>query len=284
MNLPPNTKLPFFAYGIFKEGQISYPIINPYVEKNDEYKISGRLVVRDGIPLAEVFSNEENTQSIYGNLITFRRDLEIPAYQSICNLEPDHYYEWREVSSNKINYNILIGSDIDKGTVVPDNSSDWNSWDDPLFTTIFEVIKELIPDGEEDISYSFDGKSFLKLQMGYLLLWTSIERFVTLRYDFSGEFLLKTILKLRNEPNFTEELSKLNANGYRRIYSSKNTTKYSFTIDKPESILKYYYQVRSNITHRGKASTEDARLVLKCLKDLSTVYEAFIKSCRLNNQ
>jgi hypothetical protein len=282
MNLPANTNLPFFAYGIFKQGQISYPIIEPFVGQNTPHYIHGKLWVRDGIPLAQLLHHTDNSEFISGDLISFKRGQEVDGYQSICNLEPDYYYEWSEVAEGDNWVNILIGKKINKGAEEYE-APEWNSWDDPLFTTAFEVINELISEAENDLYSSIDGRSFLKLQMGYLLLWTSIERFVTLRYCFSGKTIRQKILELQYEPKFSEALLRLNSESYRKIYSSENTSDYFFDKSKPVKTLDYYYQIRSNITHRGKASVTDAKLVLKCLKDLTSVFEGLIISLKLNN-
>lgn len=66
MELPLNTKLPFFAYGIFKKNAISYPNLEPLVHTviSDKY-INLQLMVRDGIP---ILNNDESGRAL-GDLI-----------------------------------------------------------------------------------------------------------------------------------------------------------------------------------------------------------------------
>ena len=68
MNRPQMTSLPFFAYGIFKPGQLCYSRISHLVEKTFECTVSGRLKERDGLPLLILGSNELR---IKGYLIHF---------------------------------------------------------------------------------------------------------------------------------------------------------------------------------------------------------------------
>ena len=172
MQATPNNSLPFFAYGIFRRGQISHFCIKDYVDTvHKSLQIKGRLYIRDGIPLLDV---GQDYGQIEGDLISFKPQFESMAFQSIENLEPQKYYKWGVIQTPKGDANILLGRSPQKGSVAESNY--WNSWDDPLFTTLFDVVDEQLAHNDFDL----DGKSFLKLQMTYLLLWTSIERFVSL--------------------------------------------------------------------------------------------------------
>jgi hypothetical protein len=51
MNLPPNTSLPFFAYGLFKPGQLCFIRIHDLVNNIRETEVGGTLKERDAIPL-----------------------------------------------------------------------------------------------------------------------------------------------------------------------------------------------------------------------------------------
>lgn len=66
MNLPIKTSLPFFAYGIFKPGQLCFSRISALVERIIKCNVKGTLKERDGIPLLALGS--ENV-SIQGYLI-----------------------------------------------------------------------------------------------------------------------------------------------------------------------------------------------------------------------
>ena len=83
MNPPHDTSLPFFAYGIFKPGQLCFSRISDLVEKTVENTVGGYLKERDGIPLL-ILGN--NYSRIKGYLIYFRVGKEGDAYNRIVGI------------------------------------------------------------------------------------------------------------------------------------------------------------------------------------------------------
>ena len=64
---------------------------------------------------------------------------------------------------------------------------------------------------------------------------------------------------------------------YRVIYSTDRVDDpLRFNGSNAKKSLEYYYQVRCNITHRGKAALGDSALVEKCLVDLTAIYKEFL--------
>jgi hypothetical protein len=51
MGTNPNVSDPFFAYGIFRRGEIAFPRIAPYVDTVVEGAVEGTLEERDGVHL-----------------------------------------------------------------------------------------------------------------------------------------------------------------------------------------------------------------------------------------
>ena len=70
MKLPTNLTQPFFAYGIFKPFEISHFQIKDFVKETEEITITGRLLVRDGLPIFDSSAQE----SVSGTLIYFFSD------------------------------------------------------------------------------------------------------------------------------------------------------------------------------------------------------------------
>jgi hypothetical protein len=85
MNIPNNTKLPFFAYGLFKPGQLCFFRIKDLVKEYSEAELSGRLKERDGIPLLIL----DSYSKIKGFLIQFIDENEVNAYKRIIGIEPE---------------------------------------------------------------------------------------------------------------------------------------------------------------------------------------------------
>ena len=273
MQMPTDTTLPFFSYGIFRVGGISFMCIKEHIKNIDKNKRAlGQLLVRDGIPILDT---EEKSFYADGDICYFKDAECEEAYGKIIGLEPEKYYTWEQQEIAGVKVNLLSGVKAKKGSVVAE-SPFWDSWnDDALFSTAFEIIDEDLVSMEFK---SIDGKKFLKLQMLYLLLWTSIERYLGLRYSFRGAEISSKMRSLAINKNFAEILERRTEKSrYREIYSTdKVENALRFNNANAKKSLEYYYQVRCNITHRGKAALDDSDLVEKCLVDLKDTFVEFL--------
>lgn len=277
MELPINIDLPFFAYGIFKKGQISHFQIKPFIKQiMENHTVDGLLRIRDGIPIIDTGDFD---RKVKGDLIWFQPQNSEQAYKNICSLEPKKYYKWELIETQFGSANILVGIKPDLGSV--EDVDTWDSWSDSLFTVSFEIIDETLLESEQDDALS--GKRFLRLQMAYLLLWSCIERFVALRYNFRGKEVMVNVYKLADETKFKELV--LNTKKHHRVlYGSDNVEdKRRFDKTNPLSCIKYYYQLRSNITHRGKAAIQDISLVKDCLIELSDIFKHLLQHAKENS-
>jgi len=119
MELPKDTNLPFFAYGIFKKGELAFLSIMDFVEKIDESEsVKGQLLLRDGLPILNPYLDPITPEKVEGNLIYFKDNHSKEAYGIINDLEPDNQYGWKETKTKKnIKCNYLIGKSPTKGTV-----------------------------------------------------------------------------------------------------------------------------------------------------------------------
>lgn len=271
MNTEINTKLPFFSYGFFRPGEISYLGIKDYVINAKTFSIEGELVLRDGITL---FKDSPN-QFVDGYLITFKPEFENEAYSFINSLEPQKYFKWREKKYHNVSFNILYGVKPDRGS---DNikEANWKTiWDDPFFTSAMEVLEE-IPN--EDFAWNL--KPLFKLQMKYMLLWTILERFSFLRYSLGGTPVERNRFLAENA-YFKEALLEFVKNT-RYVYSSEDPdSKKTLSADNPKKSLDYYYQVRCNITHRGKAVIRDHDMVKESFNELFNITKYVLKKTKI---
>ena len=58
---------------------------------------------------------------------------------------------------------------IRRRAVSPARTTSWNGWDDPLFTSALDVVKETL---HSQTQFDWDLKPLFRLQMAYLLLWS----------------------------------------------------------------------------------------------------------------
>ncbi len=272
MKLPNNTGLPFFAYGIFKPGQIAHFRIKDLVENTKDAEISGSLKERDGIPLLIIGQNNDNIQ---GSLITFKSGFGNDAYLRINQIEPSEVYNWKEVIlCDNSKANALIGRKAGRGS----SDYEYNFWDgkiDPLFNQALEIVETIYRENSE---FDWDYKPLLNLQMGYFLLWMSIERYASLRYHLGSDVTHK-INQIANEGSFANGLKKYVHRKYEEeIFDTRNPeTKIKLNPEDPSSSLRYYYQVRSNSVHRGKTVPRDFDILKNSLRELLSIYKDMLQ-------
>jgi hypothetical protein len=302
--LPDDITLPFFSYGIFRPGEISYTLLEDLVDENkiQKIKIKGDLKVRDGLL---VFEN--NTKGIVsGYLLYFIEGKELDAYKRIEKIEPKEYYTWNSSNApHKKDFNILFARTVDSG--IDETKSEFNPtlfellfssiWNDPFFNKGFKILHELNSDSffESNLSSKeYEGwdeesnfNKYLKLQMVYTFLWSLIERFTFLSYGL-GMNPSERNLALANDPDLKKSLSILIDNpnfkyfnsGFSRTISRSDRPgkKIKWEIKKDSEIdlikmINFYYGLRSNITHRGKTGMRKSELLESSLKELLFLIE-----------
>ena len=266
-----DSALPFFSYGFFRPGEISFLGIKDFVFSSEAINIEGDLVLRDGVTL---YIDSKN-QMVDGYLITFKPEFKNEAYSFINSLEPKKLFKWQEKKVHESLFNILYGVNPGKGS---DNirEANWHTvWEDPFFTSAIEVLNE-IPNENFDPNL----KPLFKLQMKYMLLWTILERFSFLRYSLGGSSTARNRL-LAEDEYFKEALLKY-VNNERSVHSTENPkNKTTLNASNPKKSLDYYYQVRCNITHRGKAVTKDHNMVEESFNELFQITKYILEKTKV---
>ena len=275
MDIPENPLLPFFAYGVFKPGELAFLQIKDFVKTCSRGSIRGTLLIRDGLP---ILSLEERHGEVVGSLIHFCEYSGDEAYRHIAALEPDNQYQWETVVVDDCKANCLVGRSPSKG-------SDWSPYEwtgstDPLFREALEVVEETL---ENNVQSGVDLKPLFRLEMAYLLLWTCIERYASLRYHL-GDKATKKVMNLALEPAFGKALAKYVSDTRTVQRADKPTEKCVLNANVPSKAMAYYYQLRSNLVHRGKGVSDDHERLQKSLRELLAIFKetlnaAFKASC-----
>jgi hypothetical protein len=277
VNNPRNTALPFFAYGLFKPRQLGFRRIDQHVQEcRIDCVTGGTLWIRDGIPLLELGDSDKTS----GALISFLPTDVALAYQRICEIEPDHQYRWEEIEvtyhtghcDTSATANALIGKKPKLGSVLFEGNA-WDGRSDPLFNEGLDVVDDTL---KRNCDFNNDLKSLFRLQMAYLLLWSAIERYAGLQYNLGGK-VSKKVDQIATNPIFIKELSALPDDTLRTVFRGDNPdTQYWLVRDDPKKALDYYYQVRSNMTHRGKAVHADFAIVFQALSELAPIFRSML--------
>ena len=268
MNRPDNISLPFFAYGIFKPGQLCYSRIADFVENSTKRMVPGILKERDGIPLL-VLGNRYS--DIKGYLINFIAGEEDKAYDQIIGIEPDEVYRWELVKVNDSDANILAGKREQRGSSDLEHFDEWDGKTDPFFKQGLEEVEAIL---KANSVFDREFRALLRLQMAYTLLWSAIERYAGLKYHL-GKKANEKVNQIAGEKCFANALKKIVQNK-RQVFSATDLKKYSLDPSDPEKSIRYYYQVRSNSIHRGKAVTRDFETVKSSLEELLVIFKKLL--------
>ena len=235
----------------------------------------GELLLRDGLPILD----GDGPSEVVGTVIIFEQASTAEAYQRVCDLEPDTQYRWDTVevagkSNSKILCNALLGKSPKKGSTSME-SRPWLGEKDPLFNEAFAVIDQTTmsinkPKGPDDVEPIFQS------QMAYMLLWSAIERYTSLRYHLGREGAWNRVKEMANEDAFAEALQAnvLKTRGVQRADDPVKTAR--LIPGSPVGSLNYYYQVRSNITHRGKTAFDDFDTINSSLNELKTIFRSVL--------
>ncbi len=271
---PERPDLPYFAYGLFKPGELAYGQLESLIEGVPaEAHVYGSLYVMDGLPLLK----PGGLNLVRGYLLRFRKGETEDAYDTICAFEPPRHYCWHTIvlSGTGERANVLIGIDPDKASVVYEGT-EWSGRQDPVFTTGLSVVRQVVDQhaGEEFPSTpgrAVDWPRLFRLQMAYLFLWSIIERYAGLAY---GPKLRpeKKVEKFGLDPAFARALRVVKIRAIEEVCDARNPENCALLdVDDPASSLDYYRYVRHNVTHRGKGAWNDGERVRHSLCELHQI-------------
>lgn len=157
------------------------------------------------------------------------------------------------------------------------NSSDYSLWNDPYFTKGIEILKNF-----KKLKFEWDFSSSFKIQMHYLFLWIIIERFATFRYEFGKPSA--RINKLGKNECLIKALTKFVKKRKDDVFDTQTLDKYSLSVDNPGKSIKYYYQLRNNLTHRGKGISRDFYKISVSFGELLNITEYVIDKSKAESE
>ena len=267
----PDLDLPFFTYGLFRPGQIGFGRLRSFVAQHESgWYVKGFLLERDGLPVLD-----KGEHDIHGVLIHFLEGTSKQAYEVISSIEPDKLYRWEsaEICSGdrKVRANLLRGRKPQRGSHTLEEP-EWDGRKEPLFDSALKVVQETL---DQNRQFVWDLAPLFRLQMAYMLLWTAIERFAAFKYHL-GVRATEKVFQLASEQVFRSGLTEL-VKEVRTVFRTDDPEQKE-TLDpaNPEKALAYYYQIRSNIVHRGKAAVRDHEILLQSLEELLELFRRML--------
>jgi gamma-glutamylcyclotransferase (GGCT)/AIG2-like uncharacterized protein YtfP len=274
MDLPERLAWPLFVYGAFKPGLPAFEALRAFVETSQRDSVSGTLLVRDGLPLLR----KSDFGSVEGYLLRWKPGEERAAYAAVCAFEPRKHYEWSEVTlATGTQANALVIRFPNKGNPQYIDSSSWSLTDDPAFGPGLDIVRRVL--GEVDRvsgdTFDFDWQRFFRSQMAYLLLWSILERLSALCFGPAHD-PTQRIRKLHELPGM-KDLVRQNVQRTDKVSDSRNPdTTYKLDGTNAKKCFDYYYQVRSNLSHRGKGVFNEFDKVHGSLKELLAITQQYL--------
>lgn len=263
--------LPFFAYGIFKPGQLAYSRIKDYVYGEPiKTSVKHALYERDGIPFV---SEKDISHETEGYVIHFKENCQELAYDVIRKTESAKFYRWNTTESDNGTVNILFGKSPSKSNPLRVENNRYDGSKDVFFTKAINLIAIEMKNYENDSSF----ENFFKLQRNYLLLWTCIERYTSLKYGENSKSQNNKCLA--NETIFKDSLKYfVKKEESRKIFNSQTLNYDRLDPENAEKSISYYYTMRSNVVHRGKSVSDiDEEKLRKSLVELLNIFQCVLK-------
>ena len=268
--------LPFFAYDVFKPGEIAYSRIKEFIDVDRsifDYSVNYPLDIVNGVPFLFKTHNYYHTQ---GTLFYFKDyDAAVNAYEIISQAKSFKLYGWTTIYDGHVRMNVLMGkNDIIK---VPyhENRGVYSSKEDPMLVRIvYTIWQNILP---ILLNKEFDTDDFFNLQMNYIMLWSSIDRYMVLKYGKRDQ--QENLKCLANEKSFEDAVllfSDKNDN-LPVVLSNEDYRCFQLNKEKPLCCIRYYYTIRCNVVHTGKSHYDDYHLLRYAVLELLQIYMYVLK-------
>lgn len=287
---------PYFVYGTLKPEEIAFYQIKELVEKIKPAVLKDyALYVRDGIPV--IFQAHNN--NVDGFLL-WSKKLEADEFaRRIKSYEGERLYALKEVEviyeSNKINSLTHVGKNP-LGSYAEPLDKPWSSASDPIFSksfpSLFSQIKKVVKNNFSPGPEIDDWNYYNDITSKYLLLITIVERLAFLycgdtftsakekengKIDYNDR-IMKRITTLGTSEQFLDAFRTIESKGLIsniKVFDSRDARK-SLSTKKPKEALEAWYQVRSNLQHRGKSAMQDVEKVQGSLIGLANVMSVLL--------
>lgn len=270
--LPPSVDRPLFVYGSLKPNELAHGQIAAFVASTEPAWIQDHVLkLRDGLPILVHAAGGE----VEGNLVNFSSPE--AGYAAVAAFEPKEHYRWVEVVINGTPTNALLGLKPSVG-VADEPQQRWTSREDPVLahglTAVARIyrtsgIQSVVQDFVPGFSSSY-WPAFFDVQSAFLLLMTVVERYTALAFGPRVKPMAR-IGRLEDSPTFRSAFAEASVEIGGRVVDSRNPDKKLSLKADGKGAWAYWYQVRSNLSHRGKGAFRDAALVASALIDVHDV-------------
>jgi gamma-glutamylcyclotransferase (GGCT)/AIG2-like uncharacterized protein YtfP len=280
--------LPLFVYGSLKPGELAYEQVSNYVaDFRDATLDSYQLYIRDSLP---IIARSLGNSKVEGVLLFPKEDQResfantVRAYHGTSNysLKSD-----LEVTSQGTDYRaeVFVGRKMSKGH--PEEIDGlWATRFDRIFAQSFPLLhKKISATRLKPVDPEYDPPGYWKqmntLMANYLLLVAILEHLLAVKYGGAGGTEPTARLdRFQQSPNYKIVFDLLHQDNLIpeiQVCDSRNVDK-KYSTSSAKSAIDAWYQVRSNLQHRGKGSFHDAELVQNACIGLTNLLFATFKT------
>lgn len=275
--LPP-PELPLLAYGALQPGELAHQQVAALVARAVDASVENHVIrTRDGLPLLVAGSGRA-----FGTLLWFTNST--AAYDTVRVFEPSRQYRWAQLDvdadGQRVTANVLLPRTPEKGSDA-EVLERWTGVDDPVMGHGLAIAGLLAADPcRRDLhlpgwSWKFS-LPFFQMQAAYLLAMTVAERYTALAFG-PGLAPTERIRRLEASMLFAECLAEAHVRTGRRVVDSRDPADQVNIGDNGERAWSYWYQVRSNLSHRGKGAAHDAHIVREAVIDVHDVLRILLR-------
>lgn len=275
LSLPQDILLPLFVYGALRPSMPAFSRLRQHVEVCEPCQVEGELFVRDGMPLLLQGRGKKSL----GSLIQWKTGAESLGYKEVCEFEPEAHYTWSTTTTDRGSLaNVLIARCPTRGNPQPLEQHEWRLTNDPVFGHGMEAVQAAVRELEE-YKDRRNWNWFFRAQMAYLLLWSIVERLSALCIGPTFE-PNQRINRLDRLPGMNAIISRVVIR--KDVVTDSRDPSDDIKLDpaRPERCFRYYYQVRSNITHRGKSVLVDTERIWLSLQELLSIVQGYLAYLR----
>lgn len=268
---PPLLDAPLFAYGALKPGELAHAQVAEHVSTATVAVLTEHaLRSRDGLPLL-VHSPGARVQ---GALLRFR-DPEA-AYATVRQFEPRKHYRWAPqgvtvvADDDEVQANTLLARKPQAGADL-EHIEEWSTAKDPVLTEGVPAAAEIAQPWVWRDEHDSPLQGLFHVQAAYLLLWSAVERIAALRFGSALGPMerIKKLGELQSMPRWLVAAQVRQSR--RRVVDSRDPGESVNLRDDGSNAWEYWYQIRNNLSHRGKGSVRDRKIVNEAFIDVHDV-------------
>lgn len=277
-----------FVYGSLKPHELGFEQIKNLIVNYREAEIRGySLYVRDGLPLIKK-TFEDN--KVRGFLIEVNPNYRIEFWKSVDDYEGTTNYRREDgqrilIENSEILATTYVGRKMNKGNPQLLNEP-WSSKLNPILSQSFPFLHLKISSNNLKFTEAEHDPSGYWRQMNdllsqYLLLVSILEHLTVVKFGGrKGQEPMVRIGKFQDSDGFKNAFEKINQELFNPSFYVSDSRKVedSLSSSSPDKALEAWYQVRSNLQHRGKSSIYDAGLVQKSCIGLSNLLLEYLRT------